>query len=438
MSGHHHPISPSKFDIIMNCAGSFELSKQAPASAFASSTESAEGTMLHVLTEEQMAGWIKTGKVVEQAIGSKYHFDGFDFILTEEHRESMRASMTYIFGLLQQYDVLPKNITLERRVEIPTNWENFFPQDGPISGRLDLQIVVPFHALIIIDHKYGKGVKVNVIDNKQLLGYALGAWLALSQAQRETIEEIHLVVNQPRHHSGADVQTWVIGPERLREFHEELLVATQRIIDKDYTLNPGSWCRWCPAKKALICKAHEQYALSLVPSAANDFKSIAEVKELPPATTLSDDQLGNILVRRKEFYDYMAECESTALNRINAHLDAETAKGNAIDTRGRGIIPGVSLKPKRSNREIFDEQSVTDFFSRNEFDADFYMRTELLPLTQLEAKIKAFEKEHGKLKDLDSHSFPNDHIDMTDIPDWKLSDYVHKPDNGMTLAVDGE
>jgi hypothetical protein len=421
MSGHHHPISPSKFEILLNCSGSYELSKQAPASAFKSTVESAEGTMLHALTEEQLAGYIKTGKVVEQAIGSKYTFDGFEFTFTAEHRESIRASMRYIFGLIEQYDVDHKNIKLETRVEIPTNWENFFPADGPISGRLDLQIVIPFQALIIIDHKYGKGVKVNVVDNLQLLGYALGAWLALSEIQRETIEEIHLVVNQPRHYAGPDVQTWVIGPERLAEFHRELLNGTQRIIDKDYTLNPGSWCRWCPAHRALICEADKNYSLSLVPSAANDFKSLQDTPKLPPAKALTNEQLGAIVCKRKPFYAYMESCENEALDRELANP---------------GCIPGVGSKPKRSNRKIFDEEAVKSFFYRNDFEDDFYLRTGLKTITDLEANIKVFEKEHGKLKDHARARLETG--DMDNAPEWKLSDYIHKPDNGKTLKVDGE
>lgn len=416
MTAKHHPLSASTSERWLNCSGSVELIKHAPASAFNSTVESAEGTLLHQLTEEQLKGWLKTGKIVEQAIGSKYTVDGFEFSFNEEHREAIRISIGYVLKLIEDHHVKPEWVRLETRVTIPTNWENYFPEDGPLAGILDLQIIAVMNCMYIIDHKYGKGVKVSVLDNKQLLYYALGAWLALSAETREMIDEIRLVVNQPRHFSGASVDVWTIDADKLMGFHEELLNGTQRIIDKDFTLVAGSWCRWCPAK--LLCDAYKDYSVQIDGSAATDFKALTVVKELPVPSEMSNEQLGAILSRRKMFFDFMEAIEKETFTRI---------------TDGQKI-PGIGLKPKRSNREYFDAESVISYFERNDFEREFFMRESLLPITELEKKIKVLEKESGPLVDFELKGLAG----LDEAPPFSLNDYIHKPDNGQTLAVTGE
>ncbi len=114
--------------------------------------------------------------------------------------------------------------------------------------------VVSEGKLVIIDLKYGKGVKVMAQDNPQLKLYALGAMDLYDYAY--DFREVVLTICQPRL---SHIDHWVISAQALREWAEGELTRKARLAweGKGERVS-GSWCRFCrvkqgcPAQTALL------------------------------------------------------------------------------------------------------------------------------------------------------------------------------------------
>jgi len=96
--------------------------------------------------------------------------------------------------------------------------------------------------LKVIDYKHGKGMVVEVENNKQLMYYALGAITTLNYPFRV----IELVVVQPRaFHPKGSVRNWIIGVEEILDFKAELIEAAKRTEDKNPKFKAGEHCFFC-------------------------------------------------------------------------------------------------------------------------------------------------------------------------------------------------
>lgn len=373
--------------------------------------DSAEGTMLHKCMEELIQTYLATGKIIEQALGSVREADGFTFTIDQGHRDALRYATKFVTGIIEDENVPRELVNLESRVQIPSMWETFRPDDGPIEGQLDLDIVVTMKRMYVIDYKFGKGILVGVIGNTQLLMYALGAWLRLPEHIRDMINEIVPVIVQPRHFTGEHTFIWTIDEETIIAFRERMDAALEKILQGKFELRAGSWCRWCPVK--LSCTANQQYSLTLA-APDQDFKNITDSKVtknyLPSPQELTNDQLGAIIVKEPSLYALIKEVKAEALVRI----------------QNGEHIPGVVKAKAQTKSRYSDENAIKAYFERNEFDAEFYLRDQLVPMTDLKKNIAAYEKEHGKLKD---------GYGKRAVP-WSLSDYIEKPEGEDTVVVD--
>lgn len=113
--------------------------------------------------------------------------------------------------------------------------------------------------LVVIDYKHGAGLPVEVVENNQLLYYALGAMASLEVAPRS----IEIVIVQPRcYHADGPIRRWITGPQRILDFIADLEEDAEATRKPDAPLNPGEHCRFCPAQ-AMHCPAVREKSLSL-------------------------------------------------------------------------------------------------------------------------------------------------------------------------------
>jgi hypothetical protein len=109
--------------------------------------------------------------------------------------------------------------------------------------------------LVVVDLKYGRGVRVDAEGNPQLRLYALGGFLKLVEQHR--ISSVRTIVHQPRlDHVSEETMT----PADLEEFAQAARKAALRVEMADAAATEGSdalrpWlkpsdeaCCWCPAK----------------------------------------------------------------------------------------------------------------------------------------------------------------------------------------------
>lgn len=111
-----------------------------------------------------------------------------------------------------------------------------------IRGKYD-QSFVRRGSLYVDDNKYGWGI-IEVRENWQLLGYAIGEVIRRGVA----FEEIVLRIHQPRpHHEDGTTREWRLTYAELLSYKEKIEVRMEQIAAGDKTLQTGSQCKYCPA-----------------------------------------------------------------------------------------------------------------------------------------------------------------------------------------------
>lgn len=111
-----------------------------------------------------------------------------------------------------------------------------------IRGSYDISFVKDGN-LHVEDLKYGWGL-VEVKNNWQLLGYAIGEVIRRGQA----FEKIILRVHQPRpHHEDGPTRTWELSYAELLSFKEIIEARMDKIVGGYKDLVTGPQCKYCPA-----------------------------------------------------------------------------------------------------------------------------------------------------------------------------------------------
>lgn len=111
-----------------------------------------------------------------------------------------------------------------------------------IRGQYDISFVRG-GSLFIDDLKYGWGI-VEVKDNWQLLGYAIGEIIRRGVA----FETIVLRIHQPRpHHEDGSTREWRLSYSELLGYKERIEQRMEMIAAGDKTLQTSEKCKYCPA-----------------------------------------------------------------------------------------------------------------------------------------------------------------------------------------------
>lgn len=102
------------------------------------------------------------------------------------------------------------------------------------------------NTLYVDDLKYGWNL-VEVKENWQLLGYAIGEVLR----RNESFDKIILRIHQPRpHHEDGPTREWILTYPELLEYKEQIEVQMMKIVDGNSELETGPQCKYCPAGPA--------------------------------------------------------------------------------------------------------------------------------------------------------------------------------------------
>lgn len=146
--------------------------------------------------------------------------------------------------------------------------------------------------LIVGDFKYGRGVAVDVLDNEQLLTYAVGA---LAQHGVENVDKITLLIIQPRaFHIHGHVRAQDICAVDLLLFEDRLREYAAATDDHTQSAHAGHHCRFCPV--AWGCDEFRQHVFSIIginPRRAvmNDLTD----QDMPTTPALTPKQLGDVV-----------------------------------------------------------------------------------------------------------------------------------------------
>lgn len=339
MSG-HALLSPSGASRWLACPPSARLELQFPDKR---STASEEGTLAHELAELLIKE--KTGRI------KAYEYNQA-LVKIQAHKLYESAMLDYIDEyasyIVERYaraqaDTADAQLFLEQKLQL----SDYVPES---FGTSDV-VIIANGVMAIIDLKYGKGVPVSAVNNKQMMLYALGAL-----CEFDFLYEIHTVrmtIYQPRLDSITD---WEISVEELRQWAEVELKPLATMAFKgegDHT--PGAHCRFC--KAAAICKANADANLELTKY------------EFKPGALLLDTDISDILDRADNFTSWLKAVTDYALDQAVQH--------------GKRW-PGYKLVEGRSNRQYSNEEEVVAKLKAHEFSDDSIYNKKLLGITDME------------------------------------------------------
>lgn len=242
----HSPLGASAAERYINCPGSPRLVQK-----LGRRPEGAEPeyTRKGIGAHKVVAWCLSNYEEVWEALGRNW---GMTFDLDE-----MRSMQAYvdivrarIVAIKEEYG--PATIFVEFGFHRPELHALFY-------GTFDVAIVAGDYAEVI-DYKHGAGIAVD-ITIPQLRMYAVGFVLDMPEVRR-----VRVRIVQPRawHPDGPDRTELIEVPELMQWLDTELLPAMEEADPRvtwderrlEQGLNPGEWCRFCPAARG--CSALTQ------------------------------------------------------------------------------------------------------------------------------------------------------------------------------------
>lgn len=222
--------------------------------------------------------------------------------------------------------------------------------------------------LAVWDFKYGSGTYVEAEDNSQAKLYALGV-LRVVLADGALIDEIEVVICQPRFEGAAPTRRWKFRAVDLLDFAADVKEAAERSRLPNPPPVAGEHCKFCP--KARTCPELEKRQRAII---AAEFGPVAQYDVAKLA-----EELGSVALVKER------------IKAIEAFAYAEATRGIEI--------PGWKLVDKLPRRQWKSEGEAVLFAQEKGIDP--YEKSVLSP-AQFEKKIaeslpKGKKKEAAKV-----------------------------------------
>lgn len=340
----HAILAPSAADRWMVCQGSIAKTIDIPNK---DNEYSIEGTDYH----EVAAVCLETDTNAMDYVG---HPMLSGALVTEENAKALQK---YI-DLVRTYRDSEGGGVLKVEDVVPLEW---LTGEKDAEGTSDASILRQDPELVVVDLKFGRGVAVSAVNNRQLKIYALG--VLQKHSMFTEYDNVRLVISQPRLDS---VSEWVISVKELLEFADEVKRASKPILERlanrslpMLPLSPDEKaCRFCLAKAT--CEALEQHVeQTLVSGFINEETGKGELKleakTLKPVISVSGQRLGNLMSRVELMEDF--------IKAVRAEVEIELLAGREVE--GYKLVQG-----KKGNRAWSDSDAVAELFKKYRMKKD--------------------------------------------------------------------
>lgn len=323
----HAQLSPSGAERWMGCPGSAFMEQGLPDST---SSFAAEGTAAHALAErclrEELDAHDFNNLIID--VGS------YKFVVDTAMAEAVQIYLDAVRQYAKGHQMM-----IEQRLPI----EHITGEPGA-KGTVDVGVITADALEIQVhDLKYGRGVRVDAKDNKQLLLYALGALHEHDLVSN--FERVRLVIHQPRLNH---LSEWVISVAELVAFgkHAKMRAALARGclalgVDHAVDLVPSDdACRWCKAKANCPALRDEVLTTSVgtAPATTTELECVMDTRQVdaPSLQGTPEQWLAACLSKADLIEGWVKAVRAEAERRLHAGLS----------------VPGFKLvEGKRGNRK---------------------------------------------------------------------------------------
>ncbi len=333
----HALLSPSSAARWLACTPSARLEAELPDR---SSEAADEGTLAHAIAEDFTLR--QNGKITFEELLTRMQVHEKDPLYKKEMNLHCENFAKYVIELLNVAKKSTPDAFLETEQKVDLS--EWIPDS---FGTVDNTIIAD-GVMYITDFKYGKGIKVSAIENKQLMFYALG-----TLHKYNIVYDIHTVVMtiyQPRLDH---IENFTMKVSELEKWGESVKKRAKMAFNGEGDLIPGDHCTFCKALPT--CRAQAQRALQV---AKTEFA-------LPPA--LSDAEVAEILAQLDPIIKWAKKVQQYAFERA--------LEGHKWE--------GWKLVNGRSVRTYADEKRIVNELKNLGFEDNDLYNTKLKGITEM-------------------------------------------------------
>jgi hypothetical protein len=181
--------------------------------------------------------------------------------------------------------------------------------------------------LHVIDFKYGKGIKVSVQDNTQLLLYGIGAYKELIENE---IVKLHLHIVQPRINH---YESTVLDITQLKDYWIPFFTNKAALTQNANSFSPSlSVCKFCKVKP--LCPA--------LKGRVDNLQSF--IKKSEPINLVEEEQINEILSSSALIVDYLSSVKDYVYSKAQdsgSFAGWTLAKGKTVRKIREDLIPDL-------------------------------------------------------------------------------------------------
>lgn len=390
----HSKIGASSASRWFACPGSVRLSESAPPERLSQYAE--RGTAAHWVIEQFFTEWKKTDGPIALNAWLDEYIGAVAPNGVELESEDIDSVMQFIVIVLEILEGGKYVLHSEVKFDLSAIYPGLYGTGDIVLMETNMK------RLKVLDYKHGSGVPVEVVDNKQLMYYGLGAIQFVCKKHEldylnvmgwgGVFKEVEISVVQPRcrHRDGAH-RAWIVPPAKLDAFAMELKRAAELTTAKDAPFATGDHCRWCRA--LAICPTFNRTTQEIAKTDFTPISSPSNLK-LPAPESLTKDEMVKVLRFADIFAEWIKACEANALHRLEHGEE----------------MPGFKLVKKKANRAWKDEDNAREVLSLVLSEEELYKPLEFISPAAAEKLLKKQKK--------------------------LIENLVVKPDTGNTLAPD--
>ena len=353
----HARLGPSAASRWMSCPGSVQLIEKLTAagqiSARSSSGAADEGTAAHQVRGDAL----DLGLDAWDFVGTSLVINGVRYDCTDEVAAYLQPGMDWL-------NEQPGELIVEHRV----NLDKWLPGQ---FGTLDTAIIDRDARLLrVSDLKFGAGVPVDAVENKQLRIYALGVIDNFNLYH--AVDRIQINIDQPR---AGGMKFWEVSLDDLLAFGEEVRAAGVAVDAADAPLNPSEVaCQFCEAKHH--CDARLDWIIEI--SGLNLDDDIESEPNMPTRSKITPERRWWIVKHAHLVEQWLAKLYEDCI---------EAAKAGSPDPGSKLVIG------RRGNRRYVDEESAVKLLEPL-LGEDAYTKKVISP-AQAEKVLKPTRKNAG-------------------------------------------